>query len=52
MDHETQPAKRNALSGDRKAWETPTFERYDLNRETQGKYRTVTEFTSTTGPAS
>lgn len=52
MDHGTQSTKRNALSSDRKSWETPTFERYDLNRETQGKYRTVTEFTSTTGPAS
>lgn len=35
-----------------KAWETPTFERYDARRETQSKYATVTEYTSTTGPAS
>ena len=52
MDLETQSAERNAISGQLKSWETPTFERYDLNRETQGKYATVTEFTSTTGPAS
>jgi len=36
----------------RKSWETPTFERYDARRETQGKYATVIEFTTTTGPAS
>lgn len=36
----------------RKAWETPDFERYDVRRETQSKYATTTEYTSTTGPAS
>ena len=35
-----------------KLWETPTFERYDVRRETRAKFATVTEFTSTTGPGS
>jgi len=52
MEIENRSAERNPALGQRKAWETPTFERYDVNRETQGKFATVTEFTTTTGPAS
>ncbi|MES1971856.1 MAG: hypothetical protein V4472_05300 [Pseudomonadota bacterium] len=52
MDLENQIAPQDGTLGARKSWETPTFERYDARRETKGKYATVTEFTTTTGPGS
>ncbi|WP_162248241.1 MULTISPECIES: hypothetical protein [unclassified Sphingomonas] len=51
MDRKSDIATHDA-SGSRKTWETPDFERYDARRETQSKYATVTEFSSTTGPTS
>ena len=52
MDQKSHVATPDATAGARKTWETPNFERYDARRETQGKYATVIEFTTTTGPAS
>lgn len=44
--------QRVASEGERKKWEAPSFEQYDVSRETKGKFATTTEYSPTTGPAS
>jgi len=50
--NETGGSPGTSFTNTRKAWETPSFERYDINRETEGKFATTTEYSPTTGPAS
>lgn len=52
MEQKSQAETSDMSDCARKAWETPDFERYDVRRETQSKYATTIEFTTTTGPAS